>query len=102
MKVNSIKIKLKVSVIIDGLMARSMRVHGRTTRCMVEEYSHGPMEEDMKDSTSMIKNQDMGSIDGAMVVFTRENGKTASKTVLDHSEIAKEKRGRACGFMART
>ena len=84
MKVNLMEIRFKDLVIIGGMMVKNMKVHGKTTKCMVGVFLHGLMEENMMDNTPLIKNQDMVSIVGVMVEFTRVNGKMGSRMVLEH------------------
>jgi hypothetical protein len=45
---NSNRITSKVLVVIYGLIKESMKAFGKIIKCMVEEFLHGQMVEDMK------------------------------------------------------
>ena len=97
MRVSLNVIILKDSVTMYGWMEDSTRVHGGTTRCMVEGYSYGRMVVDMKESTRTIRNRVMVSLYGQMVVHTRAHGKMESRMVREHTGIRKGWRSRVHG-----
>lgn len=72
-------ITLKVMVDISGLMVESLKVSGRTTKCMDEALLFGLMVENTKGNMKTRKNKDMENLAGLTVALTRDSGVTANK-----------------------
>lgn len=86
----------KVSII--GVMVEDMREIGATTRCMAMEYSHGVMEESIKESMSMIKKKEKGDLNGQIIDNILVNGRMesnmATENILTKKEIQEREFGR--------
>lgn len=57
-------------VTTSGVMAELLKDNGNLIRCMVLEFSHGKMVEDMKVNTMMTRNKEEGCSIGLIVVST--------------------------------
>ena len=68
---------------------------------MVRVTLFGPMEEDIKDSTSTIKSKDMDSSHGKMVEYTVANGRTESRKEEVSSSVKMESKKQEYGVMAK-
>ena len=88
----------KVSIV--GLMAVSTTDSGSTTRWRVKAPSLGAMEEDMKETTRMIKSMAMVPSSGLMVESTSVTGVKVSNTE-KVSTSKRVKRDKASGRWAR-
>lgn len=66
-----------------GARIGSMRVNGKTIKCMAMAKQNGPMEESMRDNTTMTKSMESEHSTGQMVADTMELGKMESNTEED-------------------
>ena len=90
-----------VMVFINGQMAGSTKVTGRTTRWRAEVYLHGLTTGDTKENISMIKRKAKVFSTGLMGDNMRENGRMASNMELEYTHQQVVKLGKDSGLMAK-
>lgn len=75
-------------------------VSGIKIKCMVKEYTLGPMVDLILVIISMIRNKDMVLISGLIIKNSKETGKTVNNTEKEFSLILKVKQEKALGRRA--
>ena len=73
--------------------------NGKTINCMEKAYTHGRMEEDMKETMRMIKNMDLDHTIGLMENHTKANGKMGNSMGKLDLQIQREKVNTDYGIM---
>ena len=90
MKENSM-MQLKGLELTHGQTSASLQESGNLTRCTVEVFSHGPMDDDSKDATSMTRSMGTDCSLGLMADLTKARGQTGSRTALESTFRTREK-----------
>ena len=72
---------------IHGQMRELMMDHGKTTECMVLEYSRGKTGKNMKEVLQTISNLDMEPLNGLIKEFMKDNGEMTSNMVSENIHL---------------
>jgi|ETNmetMinimDraft_14_1059893.scaffolds.fasta_scaffold69208_2 hypothetical protein len=86
---------------ISGLIKKSTKAAGSTTKCPAPENTGGQMAATSKVNIKMIKNMGSVSSSGPMVVSTRENGNSVSNTEKVTIQIKTAKKEKVFGSVRR-
>jgi len=88
---------LKVTVFTFGLTKENTTVNGKTTKCMVKEFSVGKMVACTAVVISKIRKKVMVNSNGQMEELIKENGKTENKMVKENISEVKELKEKVYG-----
>ena len=86
---------------ISGVMERSTKDSGITTKCTAMANYGGQMERNILVNSKRTKDMVMESSSGGMVENMKENGLEESNTVQEYIEMPKERRERVFGSKER-